>query len=74
MRRSSAHAAPVTGWPHDPEVREAIAELVRDYHPTEVRNFRVDRIAPDRAVITADVPSQIGHQVVREVYFDHSGV
>jgi hypothetical protein len=60
----------VAGGAHVPEVREAIAQLVRDYHPTEVRNFKVDRVSPDRAIITADVPSVIGQQVVTEVYID----
>lgn len=61
---------PVTGVAEIPEIREAIAQLIRDYHPTVVRNFKVDRVSPDRAIITADVPSQIGQQVVTEVYID----
>lgn len=74
MRRSFTPAVPVASEPHEPEVRAAISELVRDYHPTEVRNFKVDRISPDRVVITADVPSEIGAQVVREVYLERAGV
>jgi hypothetical protein len=74
VRRSFHTAVPVTAKPQPPEVRAAIAEIVRDLHPTEVTNFKVDRIAPDRAVITADVPAKVGHQIVREVYFDHAGV
>lgn len=67
-------AIPVTADPQPVEIREAIAELIRDFYPTELRSFQVDRISPDRAVITAWIPSRIGERVAREVYFERQGV
>jgi hypothetical protein len=60
--------------PHPPEIREVIAELVRDYHPTEVRNFQVERISADRAVVTCEIPNRVGEKITREVYFEQGGV
>jgi hypothetical protein len=70
MRLSTATARPVQGDPEHPAVRRAIADLIRDYHPTELRSFDVQWTEPDRFLITADVPSKVGQQVLVEVIVD----
>jgi hypothetical protein len=69
VRRSFNTAVPVTQDPHPVPIREAIAQLVSDYHPTQFRSFQVERHG-DWARVTAFLPSGTAEPVVREVILE----
>ena len=62
--------SPVEAPAEHPTVRAAIAQLIRDYHPTVLSHITVDWVASDWVTIIANVPSEIGQQVARDVYID----
>lgn len=67
MHRQPRYRPAKSGTEYPAWIRKALADLIRDYQPVELSNYKVDFLAPDYAVITADVPSNIGQQVVVEV-------
>ena len=67
MIGSTATAVPVNEPPLEAEIREAIAELVRDFHPNEFRSFEVVR-TEDGAVIHAWTGTHAVPRITREVY------